>query len=575
MMTAPGTAAGSTGYDVPQELIERATSWRDDDPDQVTREELDALLKAAEMGDAAACAQLADRFAGMLEFGTAGLRGAMGAGPNRMNRSMVIRAAAGLTAYLLESSPEPLVVVGFDARHNSDVFAADTAAVVVAAGGGAMVLPRPLPTPVLAFAIRWLGADAGVMVTASHNPARDNGYKVYLGDGSQIVPPSDAGIAAHIALVDRVADVPRASSGWTTMNDDVLDAYLDAAAAVVAPDSPRELTVVHTSLHGVGSDVVVAAFARAGFSAPNVVPSQSVPDPDFPTVSFPNPEEPGAIDAALALATLVNPDLVLANDPDADRCAVAVPDPAAVTPQNPSGWRMLRGDEVGSLLGAHILARGVAGDDVFANSIVSSRLLGAMAAGAGIRHEETLTGFKWISRVPGLRYGYEEAIGYCVDPHQVRDKDGISAALMLAEMAAGLRAQGRCLLDVLDDLSVAHGVHATDAFAVRVDDLSLIQTLMSGLRESPPTSLGAVPVVRIDDLAEGSQGLPPTDGLRYFLEDESRVIVRPSGTEPKLKIYLETIVAVGSSASLAAARTAAADRLLRLSASMRRLTTPA
>ena len=574
-MTAPGTAAGSTGYDVPQELIERATSWRDDDPDQVTRAELDALLKAAEMGDAAACAQLADRFGGMLEFGTAGLRGAMGAGPNRMNRSMVIRAAAGLTAYLLESSPEPLVVVGFDARHNSDVFAADTAAVVVAAGGGAMVLPRPLPTPVLAFAIRWLGADAGVMVTASHNPARDNGYKVYLGDGSQIVPPSDAGIAAHIALVDRVADVPRASSGWTTMNDDVLDAYLDAAAAVVAPDSPRELTVVHTSLHGVGSDVVVAAFARAGFSAPNVVPSQSVPDPDFPTVSFPNPEEPGAIDAALALATLVNPDLVLANDPDADRCAVAVPDPAAVTPQNPSGWRMLRGDEVGSLLGAHILARGVAGDDVFANSIVSSRLLGAMAAGAGIRHEETLTGFKWISRVPGLRYGYEEAIGYCVDPHQVRDKDGISAALMLAEMAAGLRAQGRCLLDVLDDLSVAHGVHATDAFAVRVDDLSLIQTLMSGLRESPPTSLGAVPVVRIDDLAEGSQGLPPTDGLRYFLEDESRVIVRPSGTEPKLKIYLETIVAVGSSASLAAARTEAADRLLRLSASMRRLTTPA
>jgi len=320
---------------------------------------------------------------------------------------------------------------------------------------------------------------------------------------------------------------------------------------------------------------VVAAFARAGFSAPNVVPSQSVPDPDFPTVSFPNPEEPGAIDAALALATLVNPDLVLANDPDADRCAVAVPDPAAVTPQNPSGWRMLRGDEVGSLLGAHILARGVAGDDVFANSIVSSRLLGDMAAGAGIRHEETLTGFKWISRVPGLRYGYEEAIGYCVDPHQVRDKDGISAALMLAEMAAGLRAQGRCLLDVLDDLSVAHGVHATDAFAVRVDDLSLIQTLMSGLRESPPTSLGAVPVVRIDDLAEGSQGLPPTDGLRYFLEDESRVIVRPSGTEPKLKIYLETIVAVGSSASLAAARTEAADRLLRLSASMRRLTTPA
>jgi phosphomannomutase len=413
------------------------------------------------------------------------------------------------------------------------------------------------------------------MVTASHNPARDNGYKVYLGDGSQIVPPSDAGIAAHIALVDLVADVPRASSGWTTMNDDVLDAYLDAVAAVVAPQSPRELSVVHTALHGVGSDVVIAAFARAGFSAPNVVPSQSVPDPDFPTVSFPNPEEPGAIDAALALAALLEPDLVLANDPDADRCAVAVPDPAVVTRQNPSGWRMLRGDEVGSLLGAHILAAGVTRDDVFANSIVSSRLLAAMAAGAGIRHEETLTGFKWIARVPGLRYGYEEAIGYCVDPHRVRDKDGISAALMLAEMAAGLRAQGRSLLDVLDDLAVAHGVHATDAFAVRVDDLSLIQTLMSGLRESPPTSLGAVPVVRMDDLAEGSQGLPPTDGLRYFLQDASRVIVRPSGTEPKLKVYLEAIVAVEGSAGLAAARAEAADRLAQLSASMRRLTTPA
>ena len=435
-----------------------------------------------------------------------------------------------------------------------------------------MLLPRPLPTPVLAFAIRHLGADAGVMVTASHNPALDNGYKVYLGDGSQIVPPSDAGIAARIALVDRVADVPRAECGWTTLNEDVLEAYLDAAAAVVAPDGPRELTVVHTSLHGVGNDVVVAAFARAGFGAPVVVPSQAEPDPEFPTVSFPNPEEPGAIDAALTLAAMVHPDIVLANDPDADRCAVAVPDPAAVTVDNPAGWRMLRGDQVGALLGAHILARGVDPDAVFANSIVSSRLLAAMATHAGIRHEETLTGFKWISRVAGLRYGYEEAIGYCVDPHQVRDKDGISAALLLAEMAAGLRAQGRCLLDVLDDLAVTHGVHATDAFAVRVDDLSLIGTLMSALREGPPTDLGGVPVTRTDDLAQGSERLPPTDGLRYLLEDQSRVIVRPSGTEPKLKIYLEAIVAVGQTSGLAAARAEAAGRLARVGASMRALT---
>jgi len=575
--TAGETTAGSPAYVAPPALIERATSWRDDDPDEVTRAELSYVLEAAASGDAKAGVDLADRFAGKLEFGTAGLRGAMGAGSNRMNRSMVIRAAAGLVAYLRESSPEPLVVIGFDARHSSDVFARDTAAVVVAAGGRAMVLPRPLPTPVLAFSIRHLGADAGVMVTASHNPAQDNGYKVYLGDGSQIVPPSDAEIAAHIAQVGLVADVPRADSGWTTLTDDVLEAYIDAATAVVAPDSPRGLSVVHTALHGVGSDVVVSAFARAGFGAPIVVASQSKPDPEFPTVSFPNPEEPGAIDAALTLAARVHADIVLANDPDADRCAVAVPDPAAATVDNTAGWRMLHGDEVGSLLGAHILSRGVRDDAVFANSIVSSRLLAAMAAGAGIRHEETLTGFKWISRVAGLRYGYEEAIGYCVDPHQVRDKDGISAALMLAEMAAGLRARGRSLLDVLDDLAVTHRVHATDSFAVRVDDLSLIATLMSRLRKKPPTNLGGVLVSRVDDLAQGSERLPPTDGLRYFLEDESRVIVRPSGTEPKLKVYLEAIVAVegssSSSSGLAAARTQAAGRLVRVGASMRRLTT--
>src|SRR5450759_675656 len=323
-MILPGATAGSPSYAAPQDLIERATSWRDDDPDETTRAELSGLLEAAAAGDADAGNDLADRFEGTLEFGTAGLRGVMGAGPNRMNRSIVIRAAAGLTAYLRESSPTPLVVIGFDARHSSDVFARDTAAVVAAAGGRAMVLPRPLPTPVLAFAIRHLGADAGVMVTASHNPAQDNGYKVYLGDGSQIVPPCDAEIAAHIAEVKHVADVPRATSGWTTLNDDLVEAYLDAAAAVVAPGGARDLRVVHTALHGVGSDVIVDAFARAGFSAPIVVPSQSQPDPEFPTVIFPNPEEPGAIDAALALAAREHADLVLANDPDADRCAVAV-----------------------------------------------------------------------------------------------------------------------------------------------------------------------------------------------------------------------------------------------------------
>src|SRR6476646_10635582 len=381
--STPVTPEGQVG-----ELVAAATAWRDDDPDTATRTELDGVLAAVREGDEAAGADLADRFAGMLEFGTAGLRGALGAGPNRMNRSVVIRAAAGLTAYLKDRTASPLVVVGFDARHGSDVFATDTAAVVTAAGGTALLLPRPLPTPVLAFAVRHLGADAGVMVTASHNPPQDNGYKVYLGDGSQIVSPSDADIAAHIAQVASVASVPRAADGWDTFGDEVLDAYLAATSAVVAPDSPRELSVVHTALDGVGSAVVLAAFERAGFDPPRVVASQADPDPDFPTVSFPNPEEPGAIDAALELAGVTKPDVVLANDPDADRCAVAVPDPAAVSPDNPAGWRMLRGDEVGALLGAHLLARGVADDAVFANSIVSSRLLAAMAACAVLLHEE-------------------------------------------------------------------------------------------------------------------------------------------------------------------------------------------
>ncbi len=348
-MSTTGTAA----------LVERATAWRDDDPDDATRAELDDVLGRVAAGDAAAEADLADRFSGLLEFGTAGLRGALGAGPHRMNRAVVLRAAAGLTAYLQERTARPRVVIGYDARHNSDVFARDTAAVVVAAGGTAMVLPRPLPTPVLAFAIRHLGADAGVMVTASHNPPQDNGYKVYLGDGSQIVPPADSGIAAAISRLERVADIARAADGWEVLGEQVLERYVEAAAAVVDPQGPRDLAVVHTSLHGVGNEVVARAFARAGFAAPTVVTTQAEPDPAFPTVSFPNPEEPGAIDAALALAAQVGADLVLANDPDADRCAAAVPDPACVEAANPGGWRMLRGDEVGALLGAHILSRGV------------------------------------------------------------------------------------------------------------------------------------------------------------------------------------------------------------------------
>ena len=562
-----GGAAAPSEVDGPTpELIDAVQAWIDDDPDHETRVELGAVLAKAKDGDEAAVADLVDRFSGMLAFGTAGLRGALGAGPNRMNRAVVVRAAAGLTAYLRARKPEPFVVVGYDARRNSDVFARDTAAVVVGAGGRAALLPEPLPTPVLAYAIRHLGADAGVMVTASHNPPEDNGYKVYLGDGSQIVPPADLEIAGQIARVTAVADVPLADDGWETLGDDVLEAYLDDVVTVVAKDTPRDVTVVHTALHGVGSQTVAKAFVRAGYATPIPVASQAQADPAFPTVHFPNPEEPGAMDAALELAEQTGPDLVIANDPDADRCAVAVP--------GPGGWRMLRGDEVGVLLGSHLLERGVGRDAVFASSIVSSRLLAAMAAAAGVRHEETLTGFKWISRVDGLRYGYEEALGYCVDPVHVRDKDGVSAALVVAEMTASLKAEGRSLTDVLDDLAVAHGVHATDSFSVRVADLSLIGAVLARLRDDPPRHVAGIAVSRVDDLALGTDALPPTDGLRYHLADDSRIIVRPSGTEPKLKVYLEAIQPVADAGALADCRTVAAERLAGIRAAMERLTTP-
>ncbi len=543
---------GDPAVTPPAELLDAARAWAADDPDPVTTAELLRVVEQAERHDAAACADLADRFAGMLQFGTAGLRGAVGAGPNRMNRSVVIRAAAGLTAYLETVVAQPFVVIGYDARTGSEVFARDTAAVVVGAGGRAAILPTTLPTPVLAYAVRLLGADAGVMVTASHNPPQDNGYKVYVGDGSQIVPPVDGAIAAGIDRVERTADVPLAEGGWEVLGDEVVERYLDDAAAVVLPGSPRELTVVHTALHGVGAWTIARAFERAGFQTPVPVASQAEPDPLFPTVCFPNPEEPGAMDAALELAEQTGPDVVIANDPDADRCAVAIP--AA------GGWRMLRGDEVGVLLGSHVLSRGVAEGAVLASSIVSSRMLATMCSAAGVRHEETLTGFKWIGRVPDLAYGYEEALGYCVDPPHVRDKDGITAALLVAELAATLKAQGHTLADRLDELALAHGVHATDAFAVRVADLSVIDQILARLRTDPVDSVAGAQVSRTDDLAEGDGGLPPTEGLRYFLADGSRVIVRPSGTEPKLKVYLEAVEPV-TDGDLRSARQRAERRL--------------
>ena len=533
-------------------------AWLSDDPDPETRDALQHLLDSAAQGDVAAIAELADAFSGHLEFGTAGLRGRMAPGPNRMNRAVVSRAAAGLAAHLGHGT----IVIGYDARHKSDAFARDTAEIMEAAGIHALVLPRPLPTPVLAFAVRHLGCRAGVMVTASHNPAQDNGYKVYLGDGTQIIPPTDTEISAAIKAVGPVHAIPRAT-GWETLDDAVIEAYLCDCVALVPAASPREITVAYTAMHGVGGTTMLDIIARAGFPAPVVVTAQFDPDPDFPTVAFPNPEEPGAIDLAVAQGIAVQADLVIANDPDADRCAAAIPTPDG-------SFRMLRGDEVGALLGWWLVERarrnGEQLDGVYANSIVSGSLLAKMAASYGLRHEETLTGFKWIGRIPGLLFGYEEALGYCVDPGNVRDKDGMSAALLLIQLVADLKSRARTVGDVLDDLAREFGLHATDQLSVRVQDLSLIATAMTTLRKNPPSTLAGMAVTDFQDLADGVGGLPPTDGLRILLTGGGRVIVRPSGTEPKIKCYLEIIVPVAG--DVAAARQVAVEQLAALSAAI-------
>ncbi|MGV9323970.1 phospho-sugar mutase [Streptosporangium sandarakinum] len=530
------------------DLVRRARDWQAQDPDPETRAELGALLEG---GDEAA---LRERFGAKLEFGTAGLRGELGAGPNRMNRVTVMRAAAGLARVL---GPGRHVVIGYDARYNSDVFARDTAAVLTGAGLRVSVLPGPLPTPVLAFAVRHLVADAGVMVTASHNPPRDNGYKVYWGDGSQIVPPVDREISDAIDAVGDVSGLPLGSPGddaWTALGEEIVASYVDAVTALPIGDA-RDLRVAYTPLHGVGAVTLTGAFLAAGFEAPVIVDAQAAPDPEFPTVAFPNPEEPGAMDLALELGGRIGADIVLANDPDADRCAVGVPLPDG-------GHRMLTGDELGALLGEHVIRNTSGGERLVATTIVSSSLLGKIAAGYGVRHTETLTGFKWIMRAEGgdLVFGYEEALGYSVGTDTglpVHDKDGIGAALTVAGLAARAKRDGRTLLDLLDDQARRYGLHATSQLSVRVDDLSLIAGAMARLRATPPAELGGRKVESADDLREGAGGLPPTDGLRYRLSGGARVVVRPSGTEPKLKCYLEVVVPVTGEVSEARARAAA------------------
>ncbi len=604
-----------------------AEAWIADDPDAGDRAELRALLDRAFPGagagvagagvagagaaGAGAIGELRDRFADRLHFGTAGLRGVVAAGPNRMNRAVVRAATAAVASWLLgpgsgargsgtqlgqraqggQRGQRVGVVVGCDARHRSAEFAEEVAGVLAGAGIAVHVLPLPCPTPLLAFAVRHLSAAAGVMVTASHNPAADNGYKLYLGDGAQVIPPADAEIEQLIAGLGPLSQVPVAGAGSpliTRHGDEVARAYLDAVVAAAAGPTPpgpgrTELDVVYTPMHGVAGPLMLRALRQAGFAVPHVVAAQAEPDPDFPTVVFPNPEEPGALDLALADARRLGADLVLASDPDGDRLAVAVPDPAGTAE---GGWRMLTGDQVGALIGASLLER-TAGEAeggavpqarLVASTVVSSTLLSKIAAEAGVRYAETLTGFKWIARaadgVPGARFvfGYEEALGYAVGD-VVRDKDGIGAALAMLRLEEAAKSQGRSVLAVYDDLERAHGVHLTSQLTLRTADQAHV---MSQLRSVPPTAFGVQPVTGLTDLARsgaagaaggtpGATGVtgmaaPRADVLIFLLGAGARVVLRPSGTEPKIKCYIE-ITEPLAGRPLGAAREAAARRL--------------
>jgi phosphomannomutase len=512
------------------QLIAEVQAWIADDPDPVTAAHLQRLLDA---GDEEALAPL---FSGFLQFGTAGLRGPIGAGPSRMNRAVVGRTAAGLATYMKQRGMKS-VVIGRDARHGSEDYTFESAEILSGAGMEVFILPRPLPTPVLAFATSHLNCDLGIMVTASHNPPQDNGYKVYIGpkaDGieyaaSQIINPTDGFIAAEIAAITSLKSLPRGNK-WTILGEEVISEYI-ARTIQLAP-RPGDIKVVYTAMHGVGTEVTQRVFNHAGFATLILVDEQCTPDPDFPTVAFPNPEEPGAIDLALAKARDFGADLVIANDPDADRCAAAINDPKV-------GWRMLRGDELGVIFGEWIARKHPHG--TMGNSIVSSSALRKIATHYGVNFKEVLTGFKWLAKIEDLAYGYEEAIGYAVDSETVNDKDGISAALFLTQIAMDLKRDGLTLSNLLDEVWARHGFHGTEQISIRVSDMSAITALLAALRSNPPREIAGRTVSAIDDLASPTDGLPPTDGLRIWLDGGIRIIVRPSGTEAKMKCYIEVI----------------------------------
>ena len=514
-----------------------AKQWLECESDLNNCQEIEALLAGPE-------SDLIERFTGHLEFGTAGLRGPLGAGPQRMNRSLVQMTAAAIAKRLLEEDQKesPLVVIGFDARTQSDVFASDTARVLANHGIRCVLLPKALPTPVLAFSVLQVKASAGIMVTASHNPRQDNGYKVYWKDGAQINAPLDQEISAYLdEITPNEVELASLDSSLITHDEgNLLEQYLDMAASCVLQPQNSEMKITYTPIHGVGRDTLVEAFTRAGFPAVHVVAEQAEPDPSFSTVDFPNPEVPGTLDLALAEAKRVDADLLLANDPDADRLAVVVPDGEA--------WRVFNGNEIGALLAEHVLKSSEGSDRLVVTTIVSSRMLKEIANHHGVHYEETLTGFKWIMR-PGIDnpeksfvFGYEEALGFAVGDH-VHDKDGVTAALVFAELAAEAKRQGRSVVDCLHDLWNRHGVHVTGQVAYRFGGSGVMSEIMKEIRRNPPKKIGAASINKVVDFLKEGSGLPPTDAIA-FETDEVRVIVRPSGTEPLIKIYGEAVVTV-------------------------------
>lgn len=528
---------------------EQVNAWIDADPDPRTQAELRALDPEA----------LAERFSDTLHFGTAGLRGPVRAGPAGMNVAVVTRATAAVGQWLVDHGHRGgSVVVGRDARHGSEDFFAATTEVLAAQGFDVIALPEPGPTPLVAFAVRDLDAVAGIQITASHNPPADNGYKVYLEQGAQLIPPADAEIEQLIARVGPAREVPRVPVVADTRAHANVERYLSRLVTIFGSGERRRIRVALTAMHGVGGDIAVQALRECGFHDVTVVGLQHSPDPDFPTAKFPNPEEPGASDLLLDLARDADADLAIALDPDADRCAVGAYVDGA--------WRMLTGDETGALLGADIIAAHKDENALVASTIVSGTMLGKIAAASGARHVTTLTGFKWLVRAgEGLVYAYEEAIGHCVDPDAVRDKDGISAAVAVCVLAERLLASGQGLGDRLDDLFTEFGVHATGQYAIRVDHLSDIDDVMTALRTDPPPSLAGTAVTMEDFSAR--TGPRATDAVQFTGStdhDQVRVIARPSGTEPKLKFYLEVALAPGT--ELGAAKALARAQLEALGA---------